>query len=63
MLLLIKLKQEMSVPFRAVIFDLDGTLLDTLEYIGNAVNHILIEEGYPAHHIEMYRCGKTVLVP
>lgn len=32
---------------KAVIFDLDGTLLDTLEDLAAAVNHILERYGYP----------------
>ena len=32
---------------RAVIFDLDGTLLDTLDDLTDAVNHILNKYGYP----------------
>lgn len=37
----------MSRRYDAVIFDLDGTLLDTLEDLTNAVNHALREDGYP----------------
>lgn len=33
--------------FDTVLFDLDGTLLDTLEDILNAANHALAELGYP----------------
>lgn len=40
---------------KAVIFDLDGTLLDTLEDIGNAVNQVLLRRGYPTHPIDRYR--------
>jgi phosphoglycolate phosphatase len=41
--------------FQAVIFDLDGTLLDTLADIGNAVNHMLTEFGFPTHTLKDYR--------
>lgn len=38
-----------------VIFDLDGTLADTIEDLGNAVNHALERKGYPVHGIGEYR--------
>lgn len=41
--------------FDAVLFDLDGTLLDTLRDIGDACNRVLAERGYPPHPIEAYR--------
>ena len=34
---------------RAFIFDLDGTLLDTLLDIGHACNAMLAAHGYPVH--------------
>lgn len=34
-------------PYEAVLFDLDGTLLDTLEDLTDAVNHTLRRFGYP----------------
>ena len=40
---------------KAVIFDLDGTLLDTLEDLGEAVNHALSLHGYPLHTLDEYR--------
>ena len=39
---------------RLVIFDLDGTLLDTVEDLGNAVNYALEDLGYPRHPISAY---------
>ncbi|MEM6910803.1 MAG: HAD family hydrolase [Verrucomicrobiota bacterium] len=44
----------MKVP-RAVIFDLDGTLLDTLEGIADTANAVLEEKGFPTHPREAYR--------
>ena len=41
--------------FDAVIFDLDGTLVDTLEDIGDAMNRVLAAEGAPPHAYEDYR--------
>ena len=43
------------MTYKAVIFDLDGTLLDTLEDIGDAVNRVLIERDFPAHTRDAYR--------
>lgn len=40
---------------KALIFDLDGTVLNTLEDIASACNHILKLHGYPVHSIESYR--------
>jgi len=41
--------------FKAVIFDLDGTLLDTLEDLANATNRVLTENGFPIHELDAYR--------
>lgn len=37
-----------------VIFDLDGTLLNTIDDLGAAANHALSEAGFPTHHISSY---------
>jgi len=42
-------------PFSAIIFDLDGTLLDTLEDIAHAANSVLARLGFAAHPIDAYR--------
>ena len=41
--------------FRAVLFDLDGTLLDTLRDIADSVNAGLASLGLPKHEIKAYR--------
>lgn len=41
--------------YQAVIFDLDGTLLYTLEDLADSLNHTLREEGLPTHPPEEYR--------
>jgi len=41
--------------FNAIIFDLDGTLLDTLEDIAGAANHVLAQMGLPTHDVDAYR--------
>jgi phosphoglycolate phosphatase len=43
------------MKMRAVMFDLDGTLLDTLEDLGNAMNTALRAAGYPQHSTDFYR--------
>ena len=37
-----------------VIFDLDGTLLNTIDDLGYACNYALTQTGYPTHPIETY---------
>ena len=39
---------------KLVIFDLDGTLLNTISDIGKACNHVLEEMGFPTHPITAY---------
>jgi phosphoglycolate phosphatase len=52
--------------FSAVVFDLDGTLLDTLEDLGDAVNRVLTDRGFPMHSMDAYRYfvgeGSAVLI-
>lgn len=40
---------------KVVIFDLDGTLLNTLEDLGRAVNYALSLRGFPLHSLDEYR--------
>jgi phosphoglycolate phosphatase-like HAD superfamily hydrolase len=49
------LSGQFMTDVRAVLFDLDGTLLDTLEDIGRSANETLEELGFPSHPIESYR--------
>lgn len=43
------------MKYTAVIFDLDGTLLDTLDDIAEATNRVLQSLGYPSHPSDDYR--------
>jgi len=43
------------MKYKLVIFDLDGTVLDTLEDLANAVNAAMEKHGYPCHSIEKVR--------
>lgn len=47
--------RDSFVTPRAVIFDLDGTLLDTLEDIGRSANQVLEAFGFASHPIDAYR--------
>ncbi len=51
---------------KAVLFDLDGTLLDTLEDIANSANSTFIKNGLPANEVDAYRYfvgeGVTMLI-
>lgn len=58
-----RLKQSLSSPLSSgrggggealVIFDLDGTLLNTIDDLGEACNHALAAYGFPVHMIEEY---------
>jgi phosphoglycolate phosphatase len=42
-------------PFKAVVFDLDGTLLDTLEDLAVSLNSVLEKHGYPTHTLDQCR--------
>ena len=43
------------MTFNAVLFDLDGTLLDTLEDLADSMNAVLASRGRPVHPVASYR--------
>jgi len=43
------------MSFKAVIFDLDGTLLDTLQDLADSANQVLASHDFPQHSVEKYR--------
>lgn len=52
--------------YKAVLFDLDGTLLDTLDDLAAAANRVLAGRGYPTHGADAYRWfvgdGSAILI-
>ncbi len=44
-----------KLSYEAVLFDLDGTLLDTLADLGESVNRVLESLGFSGHSIDSYR--------
>ncbi len=47
--------EKTTMPYSAVIFDLDGTLLDTLDDLAETGNQVLEEHGYPVHQPDAYK--------
>lgn len=43
------------MKWNLVIFDLDGTLINTIEDLGTAVNHSLRKAGFPEHSMSAYK--------
>ncbi len=46
---------DITIKFRAILFDLDGTLLDTLKDLANAMNLALSNLGFAVHPVEAYK--------
>ena len=43
------------MPYKAVLFDLDGTLLDTIQDIAESMNAVLRQYHFPVHTIAAYK--------
>ncbi len=43
------------MKFKAVLFDLDGTLLDTIDDLADSMNRVLIRHGFQTHGVEAYK--------
>lgn len=44
------------MSYSGIIFDLDGTLLNTLSDLASSMNFVLYKHGLPIHDVEKYRC-------
>jgi len=51
----VKSSEINTIKFQAILFDLDGTLLDTLADIAGAANAGLKQLGFPTHSVESFR--------
>lgn len=40
---------------KCVLFDLDGTLVDSLADLADSMNHVLTRQGLPPHPVQAYR--------
>ena len=40
---------------RLIVFDLDGTLINSLEDLADSANHVLTQHGFPPHPVDAYR--------
>jgi phosphoglycolate phosphatase len=45
----------LNMKFKAIIFDLDGTLLNSISGLAEAMNLMLTKQGYPTHPVEKYK--------
>jgi phosphoglycolate phosphatase len=43
------------MKFKAALFDLDGTLLDTIDDLADSMNTVLKKFGFPPHAVEKYK--------
>jgi phosphoglycolate phosphatase len=42
------------MTYKAVLFDLDGTLLDSIEDMGDSLNRVLVQKSFPTHDRDAY---------
>jgi phosphoglycolate phosphatase len=46
---------EKRLKYAGIIFDLDGTLLDTIEDLADSMNQVLTDLGFPNHTLNAYK--------
>ena len=46
---------DLAMKYKAIVFDLDGTILDTLRDLAESVNLMLAKNGFPVHDVDSYR--------
>jgi phosphoglycolate phosphatase len=46
---------EKELKYPGIIFDLDGTLLDTIEDLADSMNQVLTDLGFPTHTLGAYK--------
>ena len=46
---------NITTKIKAILFDLDGTILDTLEDLADSVNYALSSLGFPTHTVSEIR--------
>ena len=46
---------EKKLQYPGIIFDLDGTLLDTIEDLADSMNQVLTDLGFPTHTLGAYK--------
>jgi phosphoglycolate phosphatase len=49
------MRKEDIMRYKGVIFDLDGTLVNSLEDIADSMNIVLLRHGFPPHDLPAYR--------
>jgi len=49
------MNETAKTNFKGIIFDLDGTLVDTLEDIAVSTNKMLADNNFPTHEREAYK--------
>jgi phosphoglycolate phosphatase len=49
------IKGEFMLSYKGVIFDLDGTLLKTLDELAEITNRVIERHGFPSHPLDQYR--------